>query len=746
MNDPDRDTGVLDLAACSREPIHVPGAIQPQGALLLVQPSGQVVQASANAAQWLLCEPAAAVGQQLQTLLADASAEPLLGAIADGCDHHGPVRRHDGVSLFATCHRVGDAAIVELELAEASPDFSGVLDSAVRAIATAQELTALVTTCTRHVHQLSGFDRVMVYRFDEDGHGEVIAEDRHPQLEPYLGHHYPESDIPSQARALYLRNWVRCIPDAQYRPVPIELATVGPGTGEPLDLSGAHLRSVSPVHLEYLANMGVRASLSVSLIVEGKLWGLISCGHREAKPMPPALRRACETIGRLLSLQLEALRATEFHRREAAARGTLAELCAAMRANPARLLPALLAPSSHLLGLVGSSGAALVEDDVIERTGKTPSEAEVRQIAAYIEEHVEQGFFCTRQLPREHPDFAGLAESASGVMAVTLPPCARMLMWFREEVPHTRLWGGDPNKRAHVELDGGVPRLHPRRSFATWKDEIRGKSLPWDRAERHLAVELRRHMVEIDLAHQVESHKAAVRARDELVAVVSHDLRTPVSIVAMQAALIQRFIGTAPVDGSKRLSTSALVIQQAAERMTTMLGDLLDLTRIEAGRFEVVPAPMDAAVLIHEACELMRHVAEARHLQLVCREPASAYVAADAERIFHVFANLIGNAIKFTPEGGVITVGAVSHRDRCEFYVHDTGRGILAQRLDQIFDRYWQATKADHTGGLGLGLYICKGIIDAHGGRIWAESEPGRGSTFRFELPYAPAPHALPPR
>ncbi|TFZ00977.1 GAF domain-containing protein [Ramlibacter henchirensis] len=731
-----------DLSACAAEPIHVPGAIQPHGALLLVQRTGQVLQASANSVELLKSPQAELAGQRLHELFDAGSGDELLDAVLRAHVHEAPVRGLDGSPLFATCHWVGELIIVELERLEGHSDFAGGLDVALRAIATAEDEAALVATCNSHVRALSGFDRVMIYRFDEDGHGEVIAEDRHPELDPYLGHHYPESDIPRQARALYLRNWIRCIPDASYRPVPL-VPTLRPDSGEPLDLSGAHLRSVSPVHLEYLANMGVRASMSVSLIVDGQLWGLISCGHRTPKQMPPGLRRSCELIGRLLSTQLGALRATEFHKREAAARETLAALRAAMRADPSRLLRALVTEPHHLLGLVGASGAAWIDGEETGRIGNCPDEAEVGQIATYVRTNVDNGFFSTRQLPLEHPGSVGLAAVASGVMAITLPPGDRMLLWFRPQVPHTVLWGGDPAKSARIEVENGIPRLHPRRSFAVWKEEIRGKSLPWHPVERHLASELRRHAVEIDLAHQVESHKAAVRARDELVAAVSHDLRTPVSIVAMQATLIQRFVGTDPGEGSKRLATSALVIQRAADRMTTMLRDLVDLARIEAGRFQVQPLAQDGAVLIYEACELMRHLAEARHQQLVAHEPASMYVAADPERIFHVFANLIGNAIKFTPEGGVITVGAVPRGDRCEFYVQDTGRGIPADQLEKVFGRYWQARGADQAAGLGLGLYICHGIVAAHGGRIWAESAPDRGSTFRFELPCAPTPNPV---
>ncbi|HYF40936.1 MAG TPA: ATP-binding protein [Ramlibacter sp.] len=726
-----------DLSSCATEPIHIPGSVQPHGVLLAVERSGKVVQASNNAGSLLM--RTAVCGEPLQGLLDPGASEQLLAALHRGQSFQGSVRGGDGSSLFATCHWVGELAVVELERASDGFEFAPTLEAAIVALATAEDAEAVVQTCSTQMRRLSGFDRVMIYRFDEDGHGQVIAEDCHSEVDPYLGHHYPESDIPRQARALYLRNWIRCIPDAGYRPVPV-VPTLRPDTGEPLDLSGSHLRSVSPVHLEYLANMGIRASMSVSLIVEGRLWGLISCGHRMPKPMPAGLRQAAETIGRLLSLRLGALQATEFQRRKEAAAGDMASLYDTMRANSARLLPSLTGALPELLGLVGATGAAVVEGQSVVLAGTCPSSEVVLALAAHAQPYMVEGFFCTRQLPRDVPLFAGAAASASGVMAISLPPGDRTLMWFRPEVPHTVLWGGDPSKSAEAEAVDGRIRLHPRQSFAVWKEEIRGKSLPWQPVERHLAQELRRHAVEIDLGVQVESHKAAVRARDELVAVVSHDLRTPVSIVAMQAALIQRFVGTDPGEASKRLATSALVVRQAADRMTAMLRDLLDLSRIEAGRFDVQPSPQAAGQLIEEACELMRHLADARGLHIVTEPPPSMDVEADPERIFHVFANLIGNAIKFTPSGGTITVGAALREGRCEFFVKDTGRGIAAERLEQVFGRYWQE-RADHdAAGLGLGLYICQGIIEAHAGRIWVESVPGLGSTFKFQLPLAAPP------
>jgi len=458
---------------------------------------------------------------------------------------------------------------------------------------------------------------VILYRFDDDDHGSVIAESRQREMDAYLGLNFPESDIPRQARALYLRNWIRCIPDAGYRSVAVE-PTLRPDTHQPLDLSDVLLRSVSPVHLEYLHNMGLRASMSISLVVEGRLWGLISCGHRSPRPVSPSLRAACETLGRLVSLQLGALTETAFRRRMVAARPGLGTLRTALAASEGDVLLRMLASPIELNALVGASGAAVVIGSHVQRCGLCPGDKEVLQIAGATARVAEEGVFASRELGASFPECAGLADTASGVLALHMPGVGGCLLWFRPEVVQTTHWGGDPHKSAERSLDGSAPsRLHPRRSFALWKQDVRGQSLAWSPAELALAADLRRSAIEVDLQRQVKLQTEAVRAREDLVAVVTHDLRTPISIVTMQAVLLQRLVIQEAGERSRRLLAGVQTIQRSAERMATLLRDLLDFGKIEAGRFEVKPTPQPADLLVAEAFELMHHVGNAKGVTLV---------------------------------------------------------------------------------------------------------------------------------
>lgn len=719
----------VDLDACAREPIHTPGTIQPFGCLIAIRAStGEVFQVSANVESWL----GVAAESVLGASISNGSPPPALldTIVALRAAISGSTEVPIGSkSLWADVHRQEDILLVEFEDPASNHASQISLGDALHHLAMAESEGVLLEAAVESVHQLTGFDRVLAYRFDEDNHGEVIAERVNQGVESYLGLQFPESDIPRQARALYLKNWIRCIPDARYEPV--RLLRDGHASQGELDLSAAVLRSVSPVHLEYLRNMGLAASMSVSLIVEGRLWGLISCGHCAAKKMPRQLRTALATIGRMVSLQLSGFRALQLQRQLKTAEGPLQALRDAMLSSTDGLLHGLIG-ATDLARLLNASGVAILANGSVLRSGDCPTDEQVVQVAGLVAQNAANSVFSTRSLPRQDSRFASLGDKAAGVLAVALPT-GESILWFRPEFVHTVNWGGNPHKPATA---GDGSRLHPRGSFQLWKQELKGISRPWLESELLAAHELRRSIIELGLVRQVEKERAAVQARDDLVAVVSHDLRTPVSVVAMQAALVQRLLAHDGSDASKRLLASAEVIQRSAERMTALLNNLLDLARIEAGRFEIVPQPRLAANLLRDTYDLVSPLAAAKGISLNLLESPGMLVQADAERIFQVLSNLLGNAIKFTPAGGRIEMGATLAGKGCTFFVRDSGPGLTETQQMHVFDRYWQG-KGGTSGGTGLGLYICKGIVEAHGGSIEVESTEGAGALFRFTLPLA---------
>ncbi|MGY1653381.1 SpoIIE family protein phosphatase [Geodermatophilus sp. SYSU D01119] len=494
------------LARCAEEPIAIPGAVQPHGALLAVtEPGLEVVVASANAAQLLGTDPA---GRTLADLLAPAELDRLRAALATDLSEADPLRvTPGGAELDLVLSRSGDLLVTEWEpvagAEQAGAAWHRRLPTVLQRLSAPTSLEGLTGVLAREVRALTGFDRVMVYRFDAEWNGEVIAEDRRPDLEPFLGLHYPASDIPAQARALYATNWMRLIPDATYTPVPLEPPLV-PGTGRPLDLSGAMLRSVSPVHLEYLANMGVTASMSVSLIDRGKLWGLIACHSYSGAHRPSyADRTAAEFLGRTASLLLHTTVAAGERDAAVAVTRREADLVGAIGRSPRTPVAALVDGEVTVLDLLPAAGAAVRLDGRLHLLGTTPPAERVAELVPAV---LRAGGV-TDALGRDVPAAADLAADASGVLAVEVGGArGDYLAWFRPETPREVTWGGDPYTSKLAEGAGG-PRLSPRRSFARWTETVRGTSRPWLAPEVAAARALATHLGEAVLARAGEDDR-----------------------------------------------------------------------------------------------------------------------------------------------------------------------------------------------------------------------------------------------
>jgi chemotaxis family two-component system sensor kinase Cph1 len=470
--------------------------------------------------------------------------------------------------------------------------------------------------------------------------------------------------------------------------------------------------------------------MSISLIVRDRLWGLISCAnHTAPRPLAFELRSACEVLGRLMSLQIAAVeeQAAEFAR--VSRRATRVALSRALRAS--QVLEGAIEVPNELLSLVNAEGAAVLRGAELRTCGITPSSAEIEALAHWLDERGDTDRFSTSSLSSLYPAGTDVANVASGILTFALPGAPRRrLIWFRPEVLRDIHWGGDPRKP--VEIDANV-RISPRRSFESWQEKVRFHSESWTAPELEAAENLRRDAVEIDLERQVVREQNAVRARDDLVAVVSHDLRNPLGVIQMQAAVLLKTVGSGSEELSRRIQTSADHIQRAVRHMNTLIRDLLDLAKLEAGRFTLQCTGCQIDALVEESLLILRPLAEVKHITLTT-DLHGDRVNADRDRIFQVLSNLVGNAIKFTPERGRILVRAETVNAQVRVTVTDTGPGIPPEQLANIFDRYWQARRSDQEGS-GLGLFIAKGIIEAHGGRIWAEAHSGTGATFKFLLP-----------
>jgi chemotaxis family two-component system sensor kinase Cph1 len=502
----------VDLDNCAREPIHIPGLVQPRGALLALRTDDAVVtQCSANLADVLGISADDALGAPLGDVLGADAARTVLDHVAAGDPRlRNPLELEIPVRGVATRfeamlhHSPGaegrrpPVLVVELEpfSGHASLTYTTTYEpvrDALTALDRATSMAELYEVAVTRVRELTGFDRVMLYHFDADYNGEVVAEAKREDLNAFRGLHYPASDIPPQARALYEKNWIRLISDIGYTPVPI-VPTDDPVTGQPLDLTYSTLRSVSPIHVEYLQNMGVGASMSISLLRDGRLWGLIACHHYSGAHAPSyAARTAAEFLGSVLSVRL--VTQAEDDRASAARRsaGVLARLVALTRDDDVPLVSALTGDPG-LLDLVPADGVFVAAEGRTARQGAAPDDDVCLRLAhAVADLGVE--VLVTDRLAAEHPDLAEIVPDAAGLLAIRVPGGAAAL-WLRTEVLQTVDWGGDPHNKAIARREGDTVRLSPRKSFDRWREVVRGTSEPWTEEQVDVATSLRSYLGE----------------------------------------------------------------------------------------------------------------------------------------------------------------------------------------------------------------------------------------------------------
>ncbi len=475
--------GKADLSNCEREEIHLAGSIQPHGALLVVsEPDHRVIQASANAAEFLRLKHV--IGMPLADLEGDLLLRilPHLDPTSQGmpigvrCRIGNPCAEYVGL-----LHRPpAGGLVIELERAGPSVDLSKQIARALEAIRTASSLNGLCEDTATLFRERTGYDRVMVYRFDEEGHGEVFSERRRSDLDAYLGNRYPSSDIPQMARRLYERTRVRVLVDVNYQPVPLQ-PRLSPLTGADLDMSSCFLRSMSPIHLQYLKNMGVGATLVVSLVVGGKLWGLVACHHYEPRFIHFELRAVCELLAEAVATRIAALESFAQSQSEIFVQRLEQRMIEAV-SREGDWRGAIFDSSQSILQPVGASGAALIYEGQIVSSGEVPGTQEIREIGEWLDTRRQAAVLTTASLGLEFAQFARIVKVASGIAVTTISNnTGEYLIWFRPERIRTVTWGGDPLKPFVIGSDPSD--LSPRRSFAQWHQLVEGTSDPWTAAD-----------------------------------------------------------------------------------------------------------------------------------------------------------------------------------------------------------------------------------------------------------------------
>jgi light-regulated signal transduction histidine kinase (bacteriophytochrome) len=724
-----------ELATCDSEPIRTPGSIQPHGFLLALGPALQVLQASDNLARFTDVAPEQALGRPLAAVIGEHDAS-LLGPGLDGG------RLRERPACIGTVCIKGDAwdvlahAYDGLLMLEFEPALSGndmqqlypMMGDFLNKISDADSIAALSQLAAAEIRALTGFGRVLVYSFDEDGHGNVLAECRDDDYPSYLGQRFPASDIPRQARELYLSSRIRLIQDANYTPAAL-VPPENPVSGRANDLSFASLRSVSPVHLQYMRNMGTLASMSVSLVIKGKLWGLISCHNAEPRRVGFHQRAMCEQLGQILALHIRnRADADELQFRLNVRRAMVGALGGLTQG--ADFIENLRSVLPELLQFARAGGVAIVVDERLIRFGDTPDDDQIEALVGWLSANVHEDLFHSAQLSADYPPAAAFTASASGLLAM---PISRIhqhyLLWFRPELVYSIDWAGRPDGKQHAQLS-------PRTSFASWREAVHGTSAPWHSAELELALEFRTALLGIALERAEQMADLAEelgRANKELEAFsysVSHDLRAPLRHIVGFSDLLMEVAGS---DNAERRQRFLVNIKEAARLAGKLVDDLLSFSQM--GRAALRPVRINMNDLVRSCIDKLAPDLPAHRIDWQV-EPLPDIVA-DPSFLQLALVNLLSNAVKFTAQSDPATIRVRSEAlpGETAFHIADNGVGFNMDYVHKLFGVFQRLHRVEDFQGTGIGLANVRRIVERHGGRVWAASAPGEGATFSFTIP-----------
>ena len=507
----------ISLANCDDEPVQTPGCIQAHGMLLALRLADLVVtQVSENCERWTALPADQVLGKPLSQAVGAAAAhriEELIRSEALDCNPFYaltaklPGSTDDAALMDISLHTADGVLLVELEPSSRSlpavgqdAHYFSMVRKTIGRLKSTSSLAEFCNVVAREARSITGLDRAMVYYFHADDSGEVMADARRSDLPSWQGLRYPAGDIPKPAREIFKRIGVRPLPDARgelCEMVPL----LNPDTQRPLDMTYCALRGASVMYTEYLQNMGVAATLTMPILRDGALWGLIACHHYSPRPLPYPLRSAAEFLAQITSLEIAQAEAREHqHYRDSLDAVHLAVLA---RAAGDGQLSVAAQSSPSLLDGIQADGVAIYQRARWHSAGRVPDAQQLKPLAAWLRERIDQlpdgiQAYATDALSAVYPAAAGFADLASGVLATALSrhPDSPLILWFRGEQLQTYTWAGNPHAKP-TEIGPLGPRLTPRRSFDLWQEQVRGRSRPWRKVEIDAAQQLRRMVMDL---------------------------------------------------------------------------------------------------------------------------------------------------------------------------------------------------------------------------------------------------------
>ncbi|QPH40014.1 ATP-binding protein [Pedobacter endophyticus] len=725
----------VDLTNCDKEPIHIPGKVQSHGFLIAVNKSSfNVSYASENIINFLqlsaadvLDKPIGVLSSHINQQEPDFNVADLLklGLVKKSFDAISPYPLEiNGNPFYLIINASQNDWLLEFEPVTLQYDIQSLVGRSASSMLQGKNVLALLKGAAKEVKNLISYDRIMIYKFQDDGHGEVVAEEKEQNLEPFFGLHYPASDIPKQARELYKLNLTRLIADVNTEASPILTFK----EDEPLDLTSGGLRAVSPIHIQYLKNMGVRSSFSISLIANGELWGLIACHNYSPKFIDFKAREGAKLIGEILSSALEYRQAEEDSETVELFKDTASVLSEHLNRDK-YLLDALTGHNRSLLEVTKAAGVAIIFEGTLRTIGIVPEENDIWELAEWIKANSDESIYYTHRLSEIFGAAKKYKEVASGILACSVSKNPNeLIIWFKPEQISTVNWAGNPEKPI-ATAENGLQSLSPRKSFEIWSEVVNNTSEKWLPEEITSVLRIREIIVthinkkanEIRLLN--EKLQAAYEELDTFSYTISHDLRTPLTSIKTYAELMLK---NKSIDENGRKMLSRILT--GADKMNFLIKEILHLARV--GRSEINFETVNMQALLKEIETEVWSAFKADKAELILGQLPD--LRGDKTMINQVFTNLISNAVKYSSmvAAPTIEVSATVDAGETVYAVKDNGMGIDNRYYDRVFELFKRMDNARDIEGTGVGLAIVKRIVERHNGRVWFESKLNGGSTF----------------
>jgi len=733
-----------DLTNCDAEPIHLIRLVQPHACLLACQlPTFEILQVSDNVEKLIGYSPEYLLQSSLSQILDQAT----MSLIEDNLEFEegfrtvNPIRATVSKNKIDLFHNIiahinkDGVLIVEIEPISSdisTSTFQFILSNAIQKVQKSN-MEHLFDVTAKEIKNITRYDRVMIYRFDEVYNGEVIAESKEDFVEPFLGIRYPASDIPKQARALFLQNKVRLLCDVASEPAQV-IPLLHPETRQPLDMTYTSNRGVSPIHTEYLVNMGVGATLNIAIIVNERLWGLIACHHYAPKYLDYSIRMTCQFIGQIFSGHL-ALQSANYYRESVLKSNIIRTKLFEQMSSDYDILEGLTKQEESIVDLVNCTGAALVTDNKVVLIGNTPDENEIRQLTEWLEDKTDKAVYSTNELPNIYPPALAYKQQATGLMAIkfAINP-NEFVLWFKPETVEEVAWGGNPDKSV-IKNESGK-RLSPRKSFEKWKVLVENTAQPWQKYEIDAAIALRNDIKEFILQkfHEVKQlNQKMAEAYEELESFsysVSHDLRAPLRNIDGFAQILKE-------DYSDKLDEYGIevldVIIESTSKMSGLISDILSFSRL--GRTTLIFNELDTNELVKSIYRELTINEDNKGKLEIPSELHTVY--GDESLLKQLFTNVLSNAIKYSSqeEHPTIEITTIPDEENTIIAIRDNGIGFDMKYAKKIFGVFNRLVGEEEFEGTGIGLAIVQRIAERHNGQVTVESELGVGTTFFIKIP-----------